>query len=196
MFIETTSEADATGATAELYDDIRAGMGHVPNFIRIFSHGPDILDAWEAHLTLIRDRLSPRRYEIATIGAASALRSSYCMLAHGTKLLNLGMSSDDLAALARGSSGGEEISDLEHKIFAYAHKIARDATSVTASDVEELRAEGLSDTEIFDIAATACVRCFISKMADAMGAQPDSHYLTLDAGLRDALVLGRPIETD
>lgn len=191
MFVETVSEDDAEGAVAALYDEIRADMGHVPNFVRGFSHRPEVLAAWETLLGTIRDNLDFRRYEIATIGAARALKSSYCMLAHGSALMKDGMSADELETLAR--TGGA-IGEAERAVFDFAGKVARDATSVTEQDIERLRSHGLSDTEIFDVAATAAVRCFISKMADAMGARPDAHYNDLNDGLRDALVVGRPID--
>lgn len=191
MFVETVAEDRAEGAVRDLYDAIRADMGHVPNFVRAFSHRPAVLGAWEVLLTEIRSGMDFRRYEIATLGAARALTSSYCMLAHGTKLMREeGLGEDGLAALV-GAGGGPD--PAERAIFAFAGKVARDATSVTAADVAGLRAHGLSDTEIFDVAATAAVRCFISKMSDAMGAQPDAHYLGLGESLRAALVVGRPI---
>jgi len=38
-------------------------------------------------------------------------------------------------------------------------------------------------------------RCFFSKTLDALGVQPDASYHELDAALRDALTVGRPIES-
>jgi hypothetical protein len=37
------------------------------------------------------------------------------------------------------------------------------------------------------------VRCFFSKVLDAVGADADAKYAALDPGLRDALVVGRPL---
>jgi hypothetical protein len=44
-----------------------------------------------------------------------------------------------------------------------------------------------------DVILAATARCFFSKTLDALGVQPDSKYRELDAGLRQALVVGRPI---
>ena len=76
----------------------------------------------------------------------------------------------------------------------FARKVVEDATAVSAEDVAELRELGLSDPEIFDIAAAAAARCFFSKTLDALGVQPDAEYLTLPPELREALVTGRPID--
>ena len=39
-FIETVSEGDATGATAEMYAGDRDAFGFLPNFTRAFSSRP------------------------------------------------------------------------------------------------------------------------------------------------------------
>ena len=70
-----------------------------------------------------------------------------------------------------------------------------DATTVTQQDVDALKKHGLSDAEIFDITAAAAVRCFFSKMLDALGAAPDHVYAErLDPNLRKSLAIGRPID--
>lgn len=37
------------------------------------------------------------------------------------------------------------------------------------------------------------MRCFFSKTLDAIGAEPDAQYAAVEASLRDALTVGRPI---
>ncbi len=86
------------------------------------------------------------------------------------------------------------LADADIAVMELAEKIAADATSVTAADVERLRAVGLSDAEIFDVVLAAAARCFFSKTLDALGVQPDAMYAELEPGLRDALMVGRQIE--
>jgi hypothetical protein len=78
-------------------------------------------------------------------------------------------------------------------MMGFAEKIVRDATRITEEDIKALRAHGFSDSEIFDIAATASARCFFSKLLDALGAQPDAVYFQLEEDLRRGLTVGRPI---
>ena len=59
-----------------------------------------------------------------------------------------------------------------------------------------LRGLGLSDAEIFDVVAAAAMRCFFTKIVDGLGFQPDAAYAELDESLREALVVGRPIEAE
>ncbi|MEZ5778313.1 MAG: carboxymuconolactone decarboxylase family protein [Paracoccaceae bacterium] len=193
-FIETVPEAEATGDVAAMYDRARGNFGYLPNMVCIFSHRPDVMDGWNGLLAAIRGHLDPRRYEIATFAAARAMGSSYCMLAHGKVLLADGLSADTLVSFAR-TGDAHELTEVESAIAAYAARIATDAGSVTEADIAGLREHGLTDSEIFDIAAAAALRSFFSKLLDALGAQPDAAYRALGQDLTNALTVGRPIET-
>lgn len=67
--------------------------------------------------------------------------------------------------------------------------------AIREADVQRLRDYGLTDAEIFDVAAAATARCFFSKLLDAMGAAPDAAYLDLEESVRKALTVGRLIDT-
>ena len=99
-FIDTVPEERATGLLAELYESDRAAQGHVPNFARAFSLRPEVYAAWKQLIGAIQAALDPRTYELATVAAARRLRSSYCMLAHGTILADKFLAPDDVRAVA------------------------------------------------------------------------------------------------
>jgi uncharacterized peroxidase-related enzyme len=192
-FVEPVPEEEAEGPLAELYAADRARAGYLPNYSRAFSHNPDAYAAWKQLSASIAGAMDTRRYELATIGAARALRSSYCLLAHGKILVGGILSAEAVAELA-DSGVPEELTEQEAAVVAYAEQIARDATAVTAADVDRLREVGLDDAEITNVALAATARCFFSKTLDALGALPDAAYAELDEELRTALVRGRPID--
>jgi uncharacterized peroxidase-related enzyme len=192
-FIETVAEDQATGETAELYAADREAYGHVPNFTQAFSARPAVYAAWRRLNGSIKSGMDIRRYELATIAAAGRLKSSYCMLAHGSVLLdNNLLDADELRAVV-GDHGAADLTDAEVAIMELAEKVVDDATSVQQSDMERLRSLGLSDADILDVVLAAAARCFFSKTLDALGVQPDAKYTDLDPALRDTLTIGRPI---
>ena len=191
-FIDTIAEAGATGATAEMYARSRETHGYRPNMVMLFGERPDVMAGWNARLGAIRGHLDVRRYELVTLAAARALKSLYCMLAHGSVLMKIELSADDLRAIVTGAPEAR-LTPQEREIMAFAAKIATDASSVTQSDVARLRDMGLSEAEIFDIAAVAARRCFYSKLLVALGAEPDRAYAAIEPQLRAALTVGRPI---
>ena len=188
-FVKSVPEDTATGDTAALYAETRAAMGYVPNYTRAFGLRPDVFRAWQQLNGAIRNAGDLRRYELATLAAARKLRSSYCSLAHGKILAEKFFDAGTVAALPQALSG----EDLA--VMRLAEKVVVDATSVTADDIEELRGFGLTDTEILNVILAAAARCFFSKTLDALGVQPDGRYQQLDPTLRDAMTVGRPIES-
>jgi alkylhydroperoxidase family enzyme len=166
--------------------DVPDGEG--TNYERAFMHRPEVLAAWGQLNGAIKARSDLRRYELATLAAARRLRSSYCCLAHGTVLAEQWYDFEAVPKLPAG------LDDADRAIMAFAERVVADATSITQDDVDALRAQGLNDEEIFDVALAAAARCFFSKTLDALGLQPDASYAELDPAFRDALTVGRPIE--
>jgi uncharacterized peroxidase-related enzyme len=191
-FIATVDEADAAGRAGEELEADRARFGYVPNMGRLFALRPEVYAAWKQLNGAIKASMDTQRYELATLAAARRLRSSYCMLAHGKVLLDGLVSPDELAAIvADHRSAG--LDEVDVAVMDLAEKVVDDATSVTQEDVDRLRALGLADEEIFDVVAAASVRCFFSKMLDALDAGADAEYRALDAGIVDVLTVGRPL---
>jgi uncharacterized peroxidase-related enzyme len=191
-FIETVPEAQATGATSELYAADQEAFGSLPNFTQAFSLRPAVYAAWRQLNGAIKNEMDLRRYELATLAAARRLRSSYCTLAHGSVLIDRFLGPEGVRALvADHRAAGLEDSDVA--VMDLADKVADDATSIQQADIDRLRSLGLTDAEILDIVLAAAARCFFSKTLDALGAQPDVKYAELEPAVRDALTVGRPI---
>jgi uncharacterized peroxidase-related enzyme len=192
-FIETVPKDEAPPAVAELYELDRAKFGYVPNLTRAFSLRPGVYAAWRDLIGAIQAGMDLRRYELATVAAARNLRSSYCMLAHGSVLTSRFLEAEELRAIvADHRSSGLDEADVA--VMDLAEKVADDATSVTQADIDRLRELGLSDPEILDVVLAAAARCFFSKVLDGVGALPDREYADkLGPELREVLTVGRPI---
>ena len=191
-FLKTQPENTATGEVEKLYKETRDDMGYIPNFVKAFSHRPEVMASFNQFLASIRDNMDLRRYELVTLAAAKEMKNSYCMLAHGSVVLREFHDAEELTKIANDPETAP-LSEEDKAIMAFAAKVVRDASSTTEVDVEVLRAHGLSDAEIFDITAAASARCFMSKVNDATGTLPDELYNSLDPALKDALTVGRPI---
>ena len=163
--------------------------GDAANLERAFHARPEVYAAWRQLVTAVTTASDERRYELATLAAARKLRSSYCSLAHGKVLAEKFYDFESVPALPDG------LDDADRAIMSFAEKVVVDATAIAEADVDELRAHGLSDAEILDVVLAATIRCFFSKTLDALGVQPDASFAELDPAFREALTVGRPIET-
>jgi uncharacterized peroxidase-related enzyme len=186
-YMRTVPESEAAGAVAAMYAAERERVGAVPNLARAFSLRPDVYAAWRRLHGAITVNMDARRYELATLAAALRLRSSYCALAHGKALLDLGLDEDAVC-------DGVGLTDVEVAVMELAEKVASDAPSVTQEDIDGLRILGLDDAEIVDVVLAAAARCFFSTVLDGLGVEPDARFARLPPRVRQSLTVGRAPE--
>jgi uncharacterized peroxidase-related enzyme len=174
----------------QIFDADTTTMGYLPNYTRLFAHSPGAYAAWQQLNGAVKAGMDLRRYELATLAAARALKSSYCGLAHGTVMRDRFFDAQTVAAIAAGD-GSASLSAQEVAVVDFAGKVAGDASTVTEADIAGLRGHGLDDTEIFHVILAAAARCFFSTVLSAAGVQPDVQYNdSIERNLRQALSFG------
>ncbi|MGH3497642.1 MAG: carboxymuconolactone decarboxylase family protein [Nocardioidaceae bacterium] len=192
MFIDTISEPDAEGLLAEFYQLQRGAWGFLPNYAAAFSTRPEVAMAWSVLNTSVRDGMDRRRFEIATIGAARALRSTYCTAAHSKFLREACDDEATMIAIAEDPSGAG-LSDQDRVVYEFAARVAEDATSIEQSDVDLLRDHGLSDGDVADVVFAAAARCFFTRVLDGLGALLDVETAAaFTPDILESMIVGRP----
>lgn len=190
-FIETATGGTAAGTVARLYAEDVADQGYVANYTRVFALRPEVLAGWAQLNGAIKHGMDLRRYELATLATARALRSTYCAMAHGRVLRDRFYDPETVRRITTDHTHAG-LTPAEVAVMDFADQVARDATSIGPDDIQRLRAHGLSDTDILDVALAAAARCFFSTVLDAMGAQADGALSEdLEPPLRAALTVGR-----
>jgi uncharacterized peroxidase-related enzyme len=193
MFIDAVPEAAATGPLAEYYRQQRDAWGFLPNYAAAFSTRPDVARAWNTLNATVRDGMDRRRFEIATIAAARALRSTYCTAAHSKFLRDVCADEATMLSIA-AEPNGAALSPQDHAVYEFASKVAADAASIEQADVDRLRVVGLADADIADVVFAAAARSFFTRVLDALGAQLDVQTAqTFPPDVRDAMIVGRPV---
>jgi uncharacterized peroxidase-related enzyme len=183
-FISTPDADDA------FLEENRLPAGHIPNFVRTFAARPAVFEAWKQLNGAIKASMDLRRYELATLAAATALKSSYCSLAHGQVLAEKFFAPEEVAALVTTPP----TDPVDRAVMSFARKVALEADRITQTDIDDLKALGLSDEDVLDVSLAAAARCFFSKTLDATGTTPDPAYRDLlPPELVSALTVGRQI---
>jgi alkylhydroperoxidase family enzyme len=108
------------------------------------------------------------------------------MLAHGAVLRKNGFSAQQIIAILTDYAHAG-LSPVEVHMMDYATKISTDTSSITQADLDLLRQDGLSDTQITDVALVAAARNFMSRFFDALGAGPDPELKQKEPELWDYL---------
>ncbi len=185
---------EATTEVQRMFDEDIAELGYVMNVSRLWAHQPATVTGLFTLLTQVNsgERLSLRQRFILVTACASAFGDSYCSLAWGSKLAK----ASDAQTAARVLAGVDDgLSTSERALAAWARKVARDPNGTTAADVQELRAAGFSDSQIFTITVFVALRLAFSTVNDALGLRPDAALrFTAPAMIRDAVTFGRSIE--
>src|SRR5262249_28556933 len=101
-YLQTLPPEDAAGEGQALYGKDLGAQGYVANYTRTFSRRRDVLRAWQALKDAIAAGVDPRVYELATVAAATAIRSSYCSLVHGQILAGSYYPAGTVASIADG----------------------------------------------------------------------------------------------
>ena len=191
MFINVPDESSVDDAVADWYERQKAAWGYLPNYAPAFATRPDVAEAWNTLNNAVRGNMDRRRFELATIAAARVYRSTYCLAAHSKFLRDQCDDETSMRAVAADPTGAS-LDATDGAIVAFAGKVARDASAITAADVQALRDHGLTDPEIADIVFAVAARAFFTKTLDALGVEPDAQLgETFDAEVRAQVTVGR-----
>lgn len=192
MFIQVPDETTADDEVAEWYEQQRASWGYLPNYARAFATRPDVARAWNELNGAVRNHMDRRRYELATIAAARVYRSTYCTAAHSKFLRDQCGDEASMRAVAADPTGAA-LDAADRELVTFASRVAENAASITADDVDRLRDHGFSDAEIVDVVFAVAARAFFTKALDALGVQADVELGdTFDPEVRRQVTVGRP----
>lgn len=193
MFIDAPDETSVGSEVADWYGKQREAWGYLPNYAPAFATRPDVARAWTTLNNAVRGHMDRRRFELATIAAARVYRSTYCMAAH-CKFLRDDCDDESTMRAIAADQDTPNLSATDRAVMDFATLVARDASSITAADVQQLRGHGLSDPEIVDVVFAAAARAFFTKVLDGLGVQADVQLgTTFDPDVRRQVTVGRPI---
>lgn len=170
-----------------------------PSYERAFAQRPEVYAAWRAMVAAVSGGMDHRTYEVATVGAARALRSTYCSLAHAEVLLDRYTDRARLVALLAAADSGDVASagSRDEVVAAFAARVARYAPDLREDEVAALRRHGLDAGEVLDVVLAAAARCFFSTVLDATMTHADAAYRDrLPVDLVAELTTGRQAATD
>jgi len=174
-------ERDLPEDLRKLFAKAREKIGFVPNVFRAYAFRPDRLRAWFTHFKAVHEpteNLDAADRELIAVVVSSANRCLYCLVAHGAALREL----IGDAALADRITLDYRRAGLDGKtraILDYATKLTATPTECDATDIDGLRAHGLTLEEVWDVAEITAMYNFTNRMAMATGMLPNEDYSRL-----------------
>ncbi|RUT32799.1 alkylhydroperoxidase [Arsenicitalea aurantiaca] len=191
MFLKTIEPAEAEGEIAAIYASEMASTGKVIQATQCWSARPDMLAPVEHLLHQLRDgfSLGLLNFRLITFVVARSVPSSYCSHVY-FKALSAMIGREQTLAVHRDFRKAG-LTDQQVAMLAYAEQITIDASRIAEADIDALRAVGLTDLNIADIALAASFRNFLSRYFDAVGAEAEPEFLDDDPSVRDEMSVGR-----
>jgi len=193
MFIDVPDESSVSDDVSRFYERQRTSWGYLPNYALAFATRPDVAETWTALSNAVGKGMERRRFELATIAAARALRSTYCMAAH-CKFLRDDVHDETTMQAIADDPTLSALDPTDRSVMEFASLVARDAAAVTEADIQRLRDNGLTDADIADVVFAAAARTFFTKVLDALGVQADFQLgASFDPETRQKITVGCPI---
>ena len=188
-------EPHETPESAELYAASVATDGYVANYLRVWSHRPDLSAQFLAlrSATVAGSGLDDREVAVVNAAAASARADSYCSLAWGAKLA--GRTTETAAAAVIEQRAPVDLTEREIALASWARAVVTDPGSTTQADVDRLRALGIADDDLVAVTLLAALRATFGSVNAALGAHPDGALLrNAPTSVREAVTFGRAPE--
>ncbi|GAA4687616.1 peroxidase-related enzyme [Pseudonocardia yuanmonensis] len=155
--------------------------GFVPNVFRALAKRPRELRAFlDYHDALMDsdDGLSKAERELIVVATSAANHCTYCVVAHGA-ILRIRMKDPEIADKVATNPFAVELSRRERAIVDLALLIAADSATVTDAELEDARAAGLTDDEIWDVGAITALFALSNRMAHLTALRPNPEFFLM-----------------
>ena len=170
-WIEEIEVTEAEGKLAETYARLMEKRGKVSNILQVQSLNPDSLDGHlDLYMTIMfgKSGLSRAEREAIAVVVSATNDCEYCVNHHTDALRRYIKDEDILQALA-SADGLEILEPRLGNIVIHAEKLTSAPAAMTESDLDPLRAEGLTDSDILDITLVVAYFNFVNRIALGLG---------------------------
>jgi len=157
--IPTPAIETATGATAELFAQIKKTVGKVPNaFASIGAHGPVALKAiLNADAVLAAGSLSKQDQETIKLAVSAAVGCDYCEAAHSLLGKLAGLKPDELRRVRAGSPTGDTKRDA---LVRFVRRLVLTRCTIDDEEFAAIRTAGYTEAQLVDISLALAVITF------------------------------------
>ena len=169
----------------DMPEDLRARLapvaersGFVPNVFRALARRPAELRAFLDHHDALMEReegLTKAERELVVVATSAANSCTYCIVAHGA-ILRIRTKDPELADHVAINPYGVALSERERAIVDLALLVATDSAALTEAELDDARAAGLTDEEIWDVGAITALFAMSNRLAHLTALKPNPEF--------------------
>jgi uncharacterized peroxidase-related enzyme len=159
-------------------EETRAKIGFIPNVFLAYAQRPEHFRAFMQYHDLLMkgpSGLSRAEREAIVVAISAENRCQYCVTAHGAALRILGKDTivaDQIAINWRTA----DLAPRLRTILTFASHVNEPGFAAGDDEIAALRKDGLSDDDVWDIAAIAAFFGFSNRMAGALDMRPNPEF--------------------
>lgn len=178
-WLRLPEESKPAPAVRKLQEESQARFGFVRHVLRL-PFGPDRLPLFQAYLDRLmrgEDALLPgRERELLALVTSVENRCEVCIYTHAVALKGYGMSGDLLDVLMVNWRRAE-LSPRERALANFAAGLTTRPAEAQESDVDQLRAAGLSEAEILEAVQIVAIYNFSNRLNSGLGLRINPEFL-------------------
>lgn len=173
MWIETVPYDEAEGELRAAYDRQARALGEPTEMTLAGSLHPPLVSArldLYAATEKCPSRITPHQRNLISYVTSALNRTPYCMSQVTIKLRQTGLSDEQIVELGTDPLGfAGTLPAADAALVRYAHKLTTAPGTVTAADLDELRAQGFDDLDIVDANAQCAHLNYVNRVANGLG---------------------------
>jgi len=170
-WIKEIEVSEADGKLAETYAALIKQRGKVSNILKVHSLNPDAMrNHLDLYMTIMfgRSGLSRAEREAIAVVVSASNDCKYCVNHHAQALRRY-IKDEEIIALLMSADGLEALEPRLGIIARHAEKLTTAPGAMTQSDLGELRAAGLGDSDILDVSLIVGYFNFVNRIALGLG---------------------------
>jgi len=170
-WIEEIEASDADGKLEAMYTELVKQRGKVSNILKVHSLNPDAMgNHLDLYMTIMfgKSGLSRTEREAIAVVVSANNDCAYCVNHHAEALRRY-INDDETLEMLMSADGLETLEPRLSNIVRHAEKLTSAPSAMTESDLGELRAVGLSDSDILDLTLIVGYFNFVNRIAQGLG---------------------------
>jgi uncharacterized peroxidase-related enzyme len=172
-------------ALDDMPSDIRARIeavqeksGFIPNVFLMLAYRPEEFRAFMAYHDTLMDKpggLTKAEREMIVVAVSSYNQCQYCVVAHGA-ILRVRAKDARIADVLATNYRHADLTARQRAMLDFAVKVSLRAQEVEDSDLEQLRAHGFDDEDVWDIAAVTALFALSNRLAHVLALRPNEEF--------------------
>jgi uncharacterized peroxidase-related enzyme len=157
---------------------VQEKAGFVPNVFLALAHRPAEFRAFFAYHDALMEKdvgLSKAEREMIVVATSGANQCQYCVVAHGA-ILRIRAKNPLLADQVAVNYRKADLPARQRAMLDFAMKVSQHSEAIGDEDFAPLRAQGLSEDEIWDIAAISAFFALSNRIANTLEIRPNDEF--------------------